>query len=357
VKAPPGSAVSAKVGSDAFGPVKAGARGEAVVPIVAPPGVRQATVTITGGSRPLVREVALEVPPYNRLTAAVVPGAAPAGGQGPARLDVYYDSGGADVPADRVRVSPSEGEVALVESGQGRFSYRYDPAPRSAGGEVRFQIGVEGDPAAAAAASLALPAPAPTAAASAVAAEATPPIAEARSERAAPARLRVDGHRILVGPRVGFTHSSGDLSGARLGVDAWVPVRVGPALFGLGLSLSRATAAQTVAGPGGTLVSSSAADFYPLAARLGYELWAGRRLSFTVGGGFTVAYARFTSTLGGADSGWGSGPLGFAAAACAIGPGQLFAEVSASRAPIATPDFKLEAGGLAIEAGYRLGIR
>src|SRR3990172_1925611 len=42
VKAPPGSAVSGKVGKDEFGPVAANAKGKAILPIVAPPGVRQA---------------------------------------------------------------------------------------------------------------------------------------------------------------------------------------------------------------------------------------------------------------------------------------------------------------------------
>jgi hypothetical protein len=166
----------------------------------------------------------------------------------------------------------------------------------------------------------------------------------------------VNPGRFLLGPRVGFAHSVGDLSGVRVGIDAWMPVRLGPSVFGLGFSLTRGSAARTVSDPGGTLRSSSSADFYPVAGRLGYELWAGQRLFFVAGLGYTVALARFTSALGGAASEVGTGPLGFAWAAYAIGPGHLFAEASASSVPVAAADFKLEAGGLALEGGYRLRI-
>ncbi len=440
VKAPPGSAVSAKVGKDEFGPVTASAKGKAILPIVAPPGVRQATVAISGGSGPVLREVALEVPPYNRLIAAAVPATAPADGKTPVRLDVFYDVGGA-VPADRVRVTASEGQVTLVEASQGRYSYRYLPTPGSSVSDVRFQIAVDGDPAARAGAKLALvparkaasvqgpplplpaqvvperratprqawarfspfPVPADGAswatlaieltdeagkpvegaqlvlAASAGAfakvvdrgrgryeasyrapdrLEATVRLADPGSgfERTIPVPLRVNPGRFLLGPRVGFAHSVGDLSGVRVGIDAWMPVRLGPSVFGLGFSLTRGSAARTVSDPGGTLRSSSSADFYPVAGRLGYELWAGQRLSFVAGLGYTVALTRFTSALGGVASEVGTGLLGFAWAAYAIGPGHLFAEASASSVPVAAADFKLEAGGLALEGGYRLRI-
>jgi hypothetical protein len=438
VKAPPGSAVSAKVGPEEFGPVVASAKGNAILPILAPPGVRQATVSISGESGPALRAVALEVPPYNRLIAAVVPATAPADGKTPVRLDVFYDVGGAEVPADRVHVTASEGKATLVEAGQGRYSYRYVPTPGSSASDVRFQIAVDGDPAAKAGAKLALVAPAPKAAPVQgvpvpVKPEprATPSQAKARFspspipadgeswatmaldlrdeagkpvegaqlvlmasagalgklvdrgrgryeasyrapdglkatvrltdpgsgfERAVPVPLRVNPGRFLMGPRVGYSRTLGDVSGVRFGVDAWIPVRLGRATFGLGFSLSRGEASRTVTDGAGALRSSSSADFYPFAARVGYELWAGQRLFFTAGAGAAAALARFSSSLGGAAVGLGVGPLGFATAGYAIGPGQLFAEGSASWVPIATPDYRLEAGGLALEAGYRLRI-
>ncbi len=438
VKAPPGSAVSAKVGPDAFGPVAASARGKAILPIVAPPGVRQATVTISGESGPVLREVALEVPPYNRLIAAVVPATAPADGKTPVRLEVFYDVGGAEVKADRVHVTASEGQATLVEASQGRYSYRYLPVPGSSASEVRFHVAVDGDPAARAGAKVALVAPPPKAASVQAAPaqvkpepRATPSQVKARFfpspivadgeswatmaielrdeagkpvegaqlvlvasagaveklvdrgrgryeagycapdgleatvrltdpgsgfERAVPVPLRVNPGRFLMGPRVGYSRTLGDASGVRLGVDSWIPVRLGRATFGLGFSLSHGDASLTVTDGVGTLRSSSSADFYPFAARVGYELWAGERLSFTAGAGAAAALARFSSSLGSAAVGLGVGPLGFASAAYAIGPGQLFAEGSASWVPIATPDYRLEAGGLALEAGYRLRI-
>jgi hypothetical protein len=359
VKAPAGSAVSVKVGPAEFGPVTASQKGEAIVPIVAAPGVREATVSISGESGPVTRKVALDVPPYNRLVAAVVPGTVPADGKTPVRVDVFYDADGAEVPASRVRVVAGEGQVALVAASGGRYSYRYLAPAGTGAREVRFQISVDRDPAAAASARLSLVTHPPLA----VSVHGPPaaPVAAVqfdagRLERTEPAPLAPNHAPLLMGPRVGLAYGSGDPSGVRLGLDAWVPVRLGRAVFGLGFSVSHGGAARTVADPGGTLRSSSSADFYPLVARLGYEVWAGRRLSFTAGLGYTAAFAFFTSSLGGADSGIGTGPLGFAAAACAIGPGQLFVEATVSRTPVATPEFKLEAGGLSLDAGYRLGL-
>ncbi|HEX7490033.1 MAG TPA: hypothetical protein VF341_14085, partial [Anaeromyxobacteraceae bacterium] len=63
VEAPPGRAVRVDVGSVRFGPVKAGRKGTAVVPLVVPPGIDRVTVTITGGRETATRQVALEMPP------------------------------------------------------------------------------------------------------------------------------------------------------------------------------------------------------------------------------------------------------------------------------------------------------
>ena len=49
VKAPAGRAVRVDVGAVRFGPVKAGRKGTAVVPLVVPPGIDRVTVSITGG--------------------------------------------------------------------------------------------------------------------------------------------------------------------------------------------------------------------------------------------------------------------------------------------------------------------
>ncbi len=162
VSAPRGAQVTVEVGLDTFGPTPADARGEARVRIIVPPGSDRARVTIREKSGASVtKTVPVEVPGYNRLTAALVPHAIVADGKAYARLDVFYDLGGAALAADRVRVVASVGTVALEKAGKGLYTYRYvAPAGEAAKG-VQFRISVDGDRLATATASLDLGLPAP----------------------------------------------------------------------------------------------------------------------------------------------------------------------------------------------------
>jgi hypothetical protein len=162
VAARPGSRVQIRIGAETFGPVSVNGSGRAEVPIVAPPGVGRCEVTVQPRRGPEVtRPVPLEVPPYNRLTAALVPHSVLADGKSDVRLDVFYDVGGADVPADRVKVTPSAGQVTLRHAGRGLYSYRFTPPSGTAAAAVSFAISVAGDPAARAAAQLSLGVPRP----------------------------------------------------------------------------------------------------------------------------------------------------------------------------------------------------
>lgn len=157
VKARKGSRLRVEVGLDTFGPVTANARGEALVPIVVPPDVLEAKVTITdpnGGTT--TKTVPVEVPPYNRLTAALVPHAILADGADWARVDVYYDLGGSRLAAGRVRVVPSIGTASLESAGKGLYAFRYVPPARTSAKDVQFRVSVDGDPRAAASARLSL---------------------------------------------------------------------------------------------------------------------------------------------------------------------------------------------------------
>ena len=156
--------------------------------------------------------------------------------------------------------------------------------------------------------------------------------------------------------RTGYTHSLGELTGGRFGIDSWIPVQLGPARMGVGFSASYGEAAQAVADGAGTLQSRSEARFVPVTARVGYELWAGRGASATAGFGVTATIARFTNTLGPSGTGAGLGALGFGSFGWVLGPGQLFAEASLGTAPATATAFRLEAGGLSLDFGYRVRI-
>jgi hypothetical protein len=162
VTAAPGASVRARVGVDEFGPVRTDRRGQAEIPVVVEPGVSQCDVVISErGAAPVTRRLPVEVPPYNRLTAALVPHAVVADGRGRVRLDVFYDLGGADVSAERIEVKASAGSVSLRRASRGRYSYDYVPPPGTGASAATFSISVEGDPAAAATVKVALGLPPP----------------------------------------------------------------------------------------------------------------------------------------------------------------------------------------------------
>jgi hypothetical protein len=164
VAATPRAEVRVKVGIDAFGPVLADRTGHAEVPVRVEPGARRCAVTIRErGGADVTRQVPVEVPPYNRLTAALVPHAVVVDGRGAVRLDVYYDLGGAQVDPERIRVTPSHGKVTFEGAVRGVYTYRYRPPHDVPATTVAFQVTVDGDPAAQAGAQLALGLPPPAA--------------------------------------------------------------------------------------------------------------------------------------------------------------------------------------------------
>jgi hypothetical protein len=525
VTARPGSTVEIRIGAETFGPVLADGRGRAEVPIVAPPGVGRCEVTVRPRNGPeMTRPVPLEVPPYNRLTAALVPHSVLADGKSEVRLDVFYDVGGAEVPAERVKVTPSAGTVALRRAGRGLFTYRYTPPAGSAAATVSFAISVAGDPAARATAQLSLGVPRParvvvtpparplragtgvaasidvrvldaagmglsglevTATANGdplpraesrgdghydirftapafyppgglvqleavahhpeafafgtanvqIEAPTTPrtvtpwltpsPVpADGRTEaqvllevrdaaglplehvglitvpshgtvgklrergkglyeqtyvspaalpdrdaqlrvmdasgafdRSFPVPLRADPGRLQAGFAAGYTRSPGLASGVRGGAEVWVPIRVGGARLGLGAAASLGTASMSVADSTGSLHGTVDATFVPVALKLGYEVFATRRLSVVGGAGPIGTWARFRSSLSDdVEDGVGLGWMGFVDVGWAAGPGAAVLGGSWSSAVVRTTDHRLDAGGLSVTAGYRVRV-
>ena len=521
-----GAAVTARLGFDTFGPVTADAKGRANLQVAVPPEVLSADLTITDRIGASVNKtVPVSVPPYNRLTAALVPHAVVADGNGWARLDVLYALGGASVPADRIRVVPSVGTVNIQSAGGGLYTYRYVPPAGTPAGEVTFRISVDGDPIAKATArlSIGLPPPArlllrpPAVALEAGTGDSSPvsvlvmdatglglgdqrpeitangarlepvvykgagiyeasyrapdafppgglvqfftsvrpkagapiastanyqlkaaPLPGSITARFDPSPVPVDGRteaqltlhvrdvaglplakaqlipaasdgslgrleerapglyvatytppaalpegdatlkivdanggfertvtlplrqatrRLLVGAFAGWAQSPGDAAGPRLGVDAWLPFRLGAANLSGGLAASWGAAAREVPDATGALRSRSSATFVPVSLRLALEALTGRRLSISVGAGAVATWGIFSNTLGGpSQAGVGLGGMGFVSGAWALGRGQAFVELSWGRAPVETRDFRLDAGGPRAVAGWRLGV-
>jgi hypothetical protein len=169
--------------------------------------------------------------------------------------------------------------------------------------------------------------------------------------------LRENPRRLLLGARLGYGTALDDLSGPRAGLDLWAPFQAGSVWLGAGLSATVAQARRTVTDPGTGLESDSEVAYAPVTLRLGWEVVATRRLSLVLGGGGTAAYATSRSSLvTGSSTAYGFGGMGFLGAGWALGPGQVFGEVSFGVARLSSPEFELDAGGLAVDLGYRIGI-
>jgi hypothetical protein len=526
VVAKSGALVTAKVSLDTFGPVLADRRGRAELPIVVQPSDTRCEVTSRERNGATVtKQVPVEVPPYNRLTAALVPHAVVADGRSHVRLDVLYDLGGAGVPPDRIRVKPSIGSVSFQRASRGRYTYRYTPPAATTATSVSFEISVANDPQALASAqlSLGLPPPArilvnapakpPRVGSSApvpvnvlvldaagmglpgievsgsangqllpapaylgggqyefsyrapatyppgglvqfVATATSPagqkvagsinwqleaaPVPHSATARLVPSPVPADGrtearlilevrdasgqplehaqlvavashgtlgrmeergggvyehtyvppaalpdgeatlrvvdssgtfeqsfpiplrrrsHRLLLGLGGGYTYGSGDASGPRASGEAWVPFCAGGACFGAGLAVGFGMASRTVTDPGGTVRSDTEATFVPVTVKVGYEAFAWKRLSVTLGGGGVATWARFESALaGGQQQGWGLGWMGFVDLGCALGPGQALLEISYGSSAVETDDYRINPGGVSALATYRVGI-
>lgn len=527
IQAAKSAEVRIQLGAAEFGPALTDKKGRAQVAVEVPPGVREATVLVKDRKNVTVtRRVPVEVPAYNRLTMALVPHAVLADGSSWARLEVFYDLGGASVSPKQVRLTPSQGAVSFVSADKGRYVYRYVPPAGATDEAVTFSVSVAGDSVGRAEAKLrlGLPAPsrlvvrppagsmvsdgksrglvdvlafdvaglglagqaieltangqalgaltyvgnglyqapfvaperfppgglvqfvarvpgeggAPVTAAANYQLEA-PPAAKALSARFSPspvptdgrteARLllevrdgagqpldgaqltllpthgavgklaalgagryearfvapssmpdgepqvrvvdvvggfeasvpvpmRADPHRLLLGVRGGLTHSLSEQLSPRVGVDVWVPLRVGDTGLGLGLTGHYASASQTVRDASGAFTSRSTSRYFPATVRAGVELFASRRLSLVAGLGGQATYAVYeTSLTSTRATAWGFGALAFVALGVALGPGVGFVELGYAWAPVdKAQSFHLESGGLALELGYRFGV-
>ena len=150
------SKVTVIVGEESFGPVLVD-DGSIEVPITVPPGVLEAELRVREpNGNALNKKLPIDVPAYNRITAALVPHAVVADGKAQARLDIFYDKAEAGMKESRLKVTASLGTVTFDHAAAGRFVYWYRPPPGASASAVEFGVTVDGDPRAKATARLML---------------------------------------------------------------------------------------------------------------------------------------------------------------------------------------------------------
>jgi len=324
----PGAELRARVGDETYGPAIAGKNGQAIIPVLIAPGTRDLVLLAKTGGVVTERTVAVETPPYNRLAAVVTPSALSPGFSGTARLDVLYDVNGPVDPAV-VHARASAGTLALESADGPRLRYRWELRGVTPG-EVTFTVAADGDPASSASVALR-------------------PVAET-------------GFALRVGVRAGVTHSLASLVGPRYGLDGWATFNPGGIPLGLGLTAAYGSADQVIIGPPSQQLTRAAVNMLPLSLRLGFVPVRAGGATLLAGAGFTATITRFQTFItqdGPAQEElWRVGPSAmlFAGGTWNLGPGQAFGEVVLSWAAVEDPGFRVQAGGLGLEVGYRFDV-
>jgi hypothetical protein len=166
--------------------------------------------------------------------------------------------------------------------------------------------------------------------------------------------LRPQARRLSVGLGAGYTQASGEASGGRILGEAWLSLG---GRFGTGVSVAWGTAAKDVHDATGSLTSRTTATFVPVALKLGWDAYAGRRLTLTLGGAATGTWAEFKTSLSGEVArGFGMGWLGFADVGWRLGPGQAVLGLSYGAAPVEIDSYRIDPGGLSVTVVYRVGV-
>jgi hypothetical protein len=146
VKAAPNASVMLKIGDREFGPVQTAADGQAVVPIVVPPGVPEATLVSVVGGVSTDEVFDLRVPETKRIRMFPVQVAIPGDPamRVPVRVSVRTPDGRPDVAAKVVFNATSGAMSPARHEGDGVYVADYTPPTMNAAGSTTITASLEG---------------------------------------------------------------------------------------------------------------------------------------------------------------------------------------------------------------------
>ncbi|MBI5546519.1 MAG: hypothetical protein HY901_21775 [Deltaproteobacteria bacterium] len=248
------------------------------------------------------------------------PGLIPADGRaGPRLAFEVRDNVGRPVTGASFRTVISHGELGPVQDkGGGLYEVAYRPPAQPPPGEVTLRIADQ----------------------------------RGALEQATSIKLRPDPGRLLLGIRAGYFHSLSSQHGPRAGLGATWRLHPLPLLLEAQASVGQARLQVD----GAHLTSESRALLVPIIVRGSVELFATPEWSIAAGAGGVLAWSHVANTLAGSSSHVGFGAMAFGTVARQFGPGQAFVDLSYAWAPVRAPTFHLQAGGLGLEAGYRVRV-
>lgn len=339
VKTRPRALVNVVVGKTTFGPATTNHRGKTVIPALVPPGVTRASVQVIDQVGLLTsKDVTIQQQPYNRLTLAAIP----EGG----RLRIVVATCADEGPTPELTVDAAP--LPARRDANGRWVALWSPPPgHEPTGTVKLRAALPGDPDStverevdlgvdpAAKRSVARRKPAPAA---------TP----------APRRLRLE-----LGLFAGMLHNLGQVVGPRFVGEVGLDYRLPVGSIGLRTSVGYSWSGQTVAGPSELGDAESSVALLPVGVGLSYRLQLWRLFPF-VSAGYLLQVVSTVTTAGFLEErrrvDLASGAFGLAGADYPLGPGSVTLQLGYLWSRVENVDVRLLAGGIVVDAGYRLHL-
>jgi len=357
------SQVTLTVAGQVFGPKSSGARGKVSVRVVVPPGTTEGQVEVVDDrGLQTQKTVSIQLPSYNPLTIAVEPPHSE--DPRPAfSVTVVSSEQGLDRPALEIgHEEPEAGKPAPLDlailPGEGwRATWR--PAPGAAAGRYLLLARVPDEPAARRASELSWRPPEQRAAPAPPTVVKSPPAAE-------PGLFDRLGWTISLA--AGLLHNTGALVSPRLSAEAGAELPALGGRIGARLLIGVAWDSQVIRHPvipsapatAGPVETSSSVLLIPLGLAVTYRVPLRSGLTPHVTAGPLLQIVRTRNT--GASTGEVTrtdvafGVVGLLGLGYRLGPGGLFAQAGYQWSPLDNDDLELQAGGLIVEAGYRLEL-
>ncbi len=142
VEAPPNATVLLKIAGREFGPRQASAQGQAIVPIVVPPGVTRGTIVSVVNGQTTELPLDLKVPETRNVALFAMPSAVPAGTRIPVRVAKFTPDGKPD-PNARVELTVSKGTLEPAVHTSNGVYLAWWTAP-TAEGPVTIEVDIPG---------------------------------------------------------------------------------------------------------------------------------------------------------------------------------------------------------------------
>jgi hypothetical protein len=341
VKTRPRALVNVVVGTTTFGPATTNHRGKTVIPALVPPGVTRASVQVIDKVGLLTaKEVSIQQQPYNRLTLVAVP----EGGR--MRILVATCADEESTPELTVDAAP----LPVRRDANGSWVALWSPPPGHERKEtVTLRAALPGEPESTVERQVEL----------GVDREVQRSVAHKKTEPAAAPSRGQRRLRLELGLFAGMLHNLGQVVGPRFVGEVGLDYRLPVGSIGLRTSVGYSWSGQTVAGPSELGDAESSVALMPVGVGLSYRLQLWRLYPF-VSAGYLLQIVSTVTTAGFLDErrrvDLASGAFGLVGADYPLGPGCVTLQLGYLWSRVENVDVRLLAGGIVVDAGYRLHL-